>query len=311
MSIDSRTAAEKAYYRNSQRPPWKEKPPIWLSAFKGVALVLVCLAVLYPFWNIIATSLASEHEITEHGGLIPFFPKAPTLAAYQTIFAGGTVTRAMLISIGITVIGTCLNVIFTASLAYALSRPIFAGRFILTTVLLTMLFGAGIIPNFLLINALGLYDSLAALIVPGLISAFNFLVMRNFFQSIPGELLDSARVDGAGDVSIFVRIVMPLSKAVTAVVALFYAVGHWNAYFNALLYLQDQNKWPLPLVLRLYVLQGQPVGATGSNVVTDAIPSIQAIQMAVVVVALVPILLVYPFLQRYFTKGVLTGAIKG
>ena len=104
---------------------------------------------------------------------------------------------------------------------------------------------------------------------------------------------------------------MPLSKAVTAVVALFYAVGHWNAYFNALLYLQDQNKWPLPLVLRLYVLQGQPVGSTGASAVTDAIPSIQAIQMAVVVVALVPILVVYPFLQRYFTKGVLTGAIKG
>ncbi|MGZ0148591.1 carbohydrate ABC transporter permease [Kribbella sp. WER1] len=302
------TAAEKAYFRDTRRPPWMEKPPLWLSALKGIALVLVCLAVIYPFWNIIATSLASEHEITRHGGLIPFFPEAPTLAAYQTIFAGGTVTRAMLISIGITVVGTVLNVIFTASLAYALSRPIVGGRFILTTVLLTMLFGAGIIPNFLLVNALGLYDSLAALILPGLVSAFNFLVMRNFFQSIPGELLDSARVDGAGDVATFLRIVMPLSKAVTAVVALFYAVGHWNAYFNALLYLQDQNKWPLPLVLRLYVLQGQPVGNT---TVTEAIPSIQAIQMAVVVVALVPILLVYPFLQRYFTKGVLTGAIKG
>ncbi|GAA1610271.1 MULTISPECIES: carbohydrate ABC transporter permease [Kribbella] len=304
------TAAEEAYFRDSRRPPWMEKPPLWLSVLKGLALVLVCLAVIYPFWNIIATSLASEHEITLHGGLIPIFPQAPTVAAYKTIFAGGTVTRAMLISIGVTLVGTVLNVIFTASLAYALSRPIVGGRFILTTVLLTMLFGAGIIPNFLLVNALGLYDSLAALVLPGLISAFNFLVMRNFFQSVPGELLDSARVDGAGDISIFVRIVMPLSKPVTAVVALFYAVGHWNAYFNALLYLQDQNKWPLPLVLRLYVLQGQPVGNTG-NTVSEAVPSIQAIQMAVVVVALVPILLVYPFLQRYFTKGVLTGAIKG
>jgi len=296
--------------KTSQRPPWMEAPTRTGLAIKGVVIAVVCLLVLYPFVNIVATSLAGEAEITRRGGIIPLFPSEPTLAAYRTIFAGGVVSHALLVSAGITIIGTALNLVVTIALAYGLSRPIVGGRFVLTAVLFTMLFGAGIIPNFLLVKALGLYDSYAALIIPGLVSAFNFLVLRNFFQNIPAELLDSARIDGAGDLAILLRIVLPLSKAVLAVVALFYAVGHWNAFFNALLYLSDTGKWPLPLVLRLYVLQGQPVGG-GAESPGEAVASIQAVQMAVVVVALVPILCVYPFLQRYFTKGVLTGAIKG
>jgi len=296
--------------KTSQRPPWMEAPSNAGLAIKGVVIAVVCLLVLYPFVNIVATSLAGESEITRRGGIIPLFPSEPTLAAYKTIFAGGVVSHALLVSAGITVIGTALNLVVTIALAYGLSRPIVGGRFVLTAVLFTMLFGAGIIPNFLLVKALGLYDSYASLIVPGLVSAFNFLVLRNFFQNIPAELLDSARIDGAGDLAILLRIVLPLSKAVLAVVALFYAVGHWNAFFNALLYLSDTGKWPLPLVLRLYVLQGQPVGGASESP-GEAVASIQAVQMAVVVVALVPILCVYPFLQRYFTKGVLTGAIKG
>ncbi|AKU18707.1 ABC transporter permease [Luteipulveratus mongoliensis] len=287
-----------------------ERPSRIGLAFKVIALVVVCFLVIYPFLNIVATSFATEQEITRSDGVITLFPHHPTLEAYRAIFEGGVVTRALMVSIGVTVIGTALNMIFTVTMAWGLSRPIVAGRFVLTTVLLTMLFGAGIIPNFLLVKALGLYDSYAALVLPGLISAFNFLVLRNFFMNIPQELIDSARIDGAGEFSILIRIVLPLSKAVLAVVALFYAVSHWNAFFNAMLYLSDTEKWPLPLVLRLYVLQGQQVGVDSGGV-AEAVPSIQAIQMAVVVVALVPILLVYPFLQRYFTKGVLTGAIKG
>ncbi|MET9310619.1 carbohydrate ABC transporter permease [Kribbella sp. NPDC003505] len=296
--------------KTSQRPPWMEAPSKAGLAIKGAVIAVVCLLVLYPFVNIVATSLAGESEITRRGGIISLFPSEPTLAAYRTIFAGGVVSHALLVSAGITVVGTALNMVVTIALAYGLSRPIVGGRFVLTAVLFTMLFGAGIIPNFLLVKALGLYDSYASLIVPGLVSAFNFLVLRNFFQNIPAELLDSARIDGAGDLAILLRIVLPLSKAVLAVVALFYAVGHWNAFFNALLYLSDTGKWPLPLVLRLYVLQGQPVGGASESP-GEAVASIQAVQMAVVVVALVPILCVYPFLQRYFTKGVLTGAIKG
>jgi len=304
------TRVPPADIRPSTRPPWMEKDGPILMSIKVIVLVVVCLLVLYPFANIIGTSLASEAEIVRRNGLVILLPSEPTLAAYEAIFAGGVVTRAMMISIGVTVIGTAVNLVATTMLAYALSRPILGGRFILMTVLLTMLFGAGLIPNFLLVTALGLSNSYAALVLPGLISAFNFLVLRNFFQNIPDELVDAARVDGAGDVSIMLRVVLPLAKAPLAVVTLFYAVAHWNSFFNALLYL-DSSKWPLALVLRSIVLQGQPIGGEITHTVGEAVPSIQGLQSAVVVVALVPILLVYPFLQRYFTQGVLTGAIKG
>jgi putative aldouronate transport system permease protein len=187
---------------------------------------------------------------------------------------------------------------------------------LLFVVLLTFLFGPGIIPSYLLVNSLGLIDSYGSLILPTAISAFNLIVMRAFFMGIPGELIDSARIDGAGEFAVLTRIVMPLSKAVVAVVGLFYAVGYWNAFFNAMLYLNDNTKWPLQLVLRTYIVQQQalPSGAGGVTAspglgLTPA-PSL-AIKMAIVVLAVVPVLLVYPFIQKHFTKGVIIGAVKG
>jgi putative aldouronate transport system permease protein len=171
-----------------------------------------------------------------------------------------------------------------------------------------MLFNAGIIPNFLLVKNLGMYNTYASLVMPTLMSAFNLVVLRAFFMNLPTELLDAARVDGAGDLRTLVSIVLPLSKAVIAVVSLFYAVTYWNAFFNALLYLGDSDKWPLPMVLRSYVLQGQSLSGAAAG---ETVAPQEAVQMAVLVIAVVPILLVYPFLQRYFTKGVLTGAVKG
>ena len=149
------------------------------------------------------------------------------------------------------------------------------------------------------------------MILPTALSAFNLVIMRGFFMGLPTELYDGARIDGAGEFRILGQIVVPLSKAVIAVVGLFYAVGYWNAWFNALLYLNDSHKWPLQLVLRTYVLQGQSLGDSSAAASGEAPPPQQAVQAAVVIVALVPILLVYPFLQRHFTKGVLTGAVKG
>ncbi len=173
-----------------------------------------------------------------------------------------------------------------------------------------MFFSAGIIPNFMLIKYLGLLDSTWSLIIPGLISAFNMIVIRNFFQGLPEELIEAARIDGAGEWRIFLQIVLPLSKPVLAVMGLFYAVGYWNTYFNALLYINDSEKWPIQVVLQQYVLAG--VAIPGAVVSPDAPPPPGVtLQMAVIVLATVPILIVYPFLQRYFTSGVLTGAIKG
>jgi ABC-type glycerol-3-phosphate transport system permease component len=216
-----------------------------------------------------------------------------------------------MVSAGVTVIGSLLATTVTVLLAYGLSRRgSFGHRAMLTVVLLTFLFHPGIIPQYLTVRSLGLLDSYAALILPTALSAFNVIIMRGFFMGLPAELYDSARIDGAGEFRILAQIVVPLSKAVIAVVGLFYAVGFWNAWFNALLYLNDSHRWPLQLLLRTYVLQGQSLGDSAAAS-ADVPPPQQAVQAAVVMVALVPILLVYPFLQRHFTKGVLTGAVKG
>lgn len=290
------------------RPVWMEKPGPIEQAVKVAALVVVVLLVVYPFWTVIATSLADQADIARQGGLV-LWPTRPSFDAYRILLNGGVVTDALVISIGITVVGTLANLVMTISFAYALSRPTVVGhKPMLLIALFTMLFSAGIIPNFLLVKSLGMQNSYAALIVPGLISAFNLVVMRNFFMAIPEELVDSARIDGAGDLRILWTITLPLSKAVIAVIGLFYAVEHWNSFFGAMIYLNDTAKWPLSLVLRAYVLQGQEATADQT---LESLPPDQSVQMAVVVLALVPILIVYPFLQKYFAKGVLTGAVKG
>lgn len=308
----ARTAAPKSppapVRKSDGRPPWMERPTRIGQTAKAVAVVVVVLAVAYPLVGVIGTSFASQTDIIKSSGLV-LWPDHPTLDAYRTIFTGGVVSRALIVSVGITVFGTLASLLVTVGMAYGLSRREVTGsRFILMTALFTMLFNAGIIPNFLLVKGLGLYDTYAALVMPTLVSAFNLVVLRSFFMNLPEELYDAAKVDGAGDFRILVRVVLPLSKAVLAVISLFYAVTYWNAFFNSLLYLNDSDKWPLPMVLRTYVLQGQSLDSASAG---EVLAPQQAVQMAVLVIAVVPILCVYPFLQRYFTKGVLTGAIKG
>ncbi|OON80168.1 carbohydrate ABC transporter permease [Streptomyces tsukubensis] len=285
-----------------------EKPTRLGLGAKGLVLTLVVAAVVYPLLGVIGTSFASQSDIIESTGLV-LWPTHPSLEAYRTIFTGGVVTRALLVSIGVTVFGTLASLLVTIGMAYGLSRRgVVGSRFILMTALFTMLFNPGVIPNFLLINELGLYNTFAALVMPTLVSAFNLVVLRSFFMNLPDDLYDAAKVDGAGDFRTLVRIALPLSKAVIAVISLFYAVTYWNAFFNAMLYLGDNDKWPLPMVLRTFVLQGQSLDSASAG---EAVAPVQSVQMAVLVVAVVPILCVYPFLQRYFTKGVLTGAVKG
>ena len=294
-----------------ERPPWMERETPVEKAIKFIVLAIIAVLVIYPFITVIATSLATQEEITRKGGLIVLWPEQPSLGAYKSIFSGGIVTRATMVSIGITTVGTLLSLVTTTAMAYALSRPIIFGRAILMMVLFTLLFAPGIIPNYLVVKQLGLLNTYAALILPVMISAFNLVVMRQFFMGIPQELIDSARIDGASDFKILTHIVIPLSGAVIAVVALFYAVAYWNAFFNAMLYLNNNSMWPLQLVLRNYVVQGSPIPGSASPGDEAGLPPAEAMHMAVLVVALVPILLLYPFLQRYFTRGVLSGAIKG
>jgi ABC-type glycerol-3-phosphate transport system permease component len=287
-----------------------ERPSLAGRAVKILTLLVIVIVMVFPFLYVLSMSLSSQRDL--QGANISFLSIHPTLGAYRTILQGGIVTRALSVSVGITVVGTLVCMIMTTTLAYGQSRTsqVPGTKFVLILVLATLLFNAAIIPNYLLIRYLGLLNTYASLIVPGMISAFNLIVVRQFFMNIPGELTDAAMIDGATPFQIFWKIILPLSKAVLAVVALFYGVALWSDYFTALLYLNDTAKWPIQLVLRLYVLQGQNLtGAT--QVGAEPLPPSLAIQMAVVIIATVPILVVYPFLQRYFTKGVLTGAIKG
>jgi putative aldouronate transport system permease protein len=288
-------------------PVWLERPSLPVRVLKALVIAFIVLVMLYPFAYVVLGSFETSHS-HRVGTLLP---SQLSLDAYSSILSGGVVTRALLVSIGVTLVGTALSVFFTATLAYGLSRTrdVPGTKSMLYLVLFTMFFAAGIIPNYLLVKSLGLIDSYWSLILPGLISAFNMVVMRNFFMQLPRELFDAARIDGAGEWRIFVSLVLPLSKAVIAVIALFYAVGYWNAFFNAILYLNDSTKWPIQLVLNQYVLRGSALQQIQNP--EAPVPPAEAVQMAVVVLATVPILIVYPFLQRYFTKGVLTGAIKG
>ena len=287
-------------------------PSMPMRIFKGIVLLLACLLVLVPFVGIVSTSLASREAVTAAGGFL-LIPDGIHWDAYRAVLSGGVVTRALLVSVGVTLAGTFVSLACTTMLAYALSARTgtFGQRPMLMLVLLALLFGPGMIPSYLVVRELGLMDSYWALILPGAVAAFNVIIVRSFFLALPQELLDSARIDGASEFTIFRKIVLPLSKAALAVIGLFYAVGYWNAFFNALLYINDNTMWPLQLVLRSYVVDGASLGSGELSSMGDVFPPQQSIQMAILVISVVPILLVYPFLQKHFAKGVLTGAVKG
>jgi putative aldouronate transport system permease protein len=293
----------------SAAPFWRERASIPSQIIKAAVLLAVVIVMLFPFVYVLSVSLSSERDL--QGANVALIPPHPTLLAYQTILQGGVVINALVISMGVTVIGTLACMVMTTTLAYGLSRTsdVPGTRLVLFLVLGTLLFNAGIIPNYLLVRYLGMLNTYQSLIVPGLISAFNLVVVRQFFMNIPADLIDAAMMDGANPFQIFWQIILPLSKAVLAVVALFYGVALWSDYFHPLLYLNNTAMWPIPLVLRLYVLQGQAL--SGAVQVGQPLPPATTVQMAVVILATLPILVVYPFLQRYFTQGVLAGAIKG
>lgn len=304
------TVRSQSRRRRSARPAWEEPPHPLGQAAKGVVLTAVVLAVLIPMWVVLVTSLADRQTINETGGLV-VIPREIDFSAYVTIFSGGLVTRALWISTVITVVGTAVSLTLTVLAAYGLSRPgSVLHRGLLFYFLLTFLIYPGLVPSYLVVTGLGLKNSIWSLILPTAVSVFNLVVIRAFFQNIPQELLDSARIDGAGEFRILARIVLPLSKAVIAVVGLFYAVGYWNVWFNALLYIDENDKFPIQRVLQSFIFAGQTPNTSGGTVGVTMPPTL-AIKMAVVVVTVAPIVVVYPFVQRHFVKGVILGAIKG
>ncbi|WP_248962804.1 carbohydrate ABC transporter permease [Sphaerisporangium perillae] len=292
------------------RPVWLGRPKPVAIALKALALVLISGVVIFPFLVVISTSLATKAEIDANGGYV-LWPTHVSFDAYRQIFDGTQVSRSIVISVGVTVAGTAFSLFCTVLAAYGLSRrgSLFQ-RGLLTFVLVTLLFGPGMIPVYLMVKQLGMLNTYWALIIPGAVSAFNIVIIRGFIQGIPQELFDAARMDGAGEWRILWSIVLPLSKAVIAVVGLFLAVGYWNNYFGPLLYLNDSQMWPLQLVMRSFVLENH-ISSNATQIPGQIRPPAQSIQMALVVIATVPILCVYPFLTRHMSKGMLTGAIKG
>lgn len=288
-------------------PAWMGRPTPAVRAAKAVALTVVVALVVFPLWTVLATSLAGQQDVIANGGWV-VWPEEFSFESYAEILRGGIISRALLVSAGVTVVGTALSLVCTIGLAYTLSRPkVYGGKPMLLLVLFTFLFPPGMVPLFLVVQGAGLFDSYAALVLPFLVNVFNLVVMRGFFQSIPPELIDAARIDGAGELGILRLVVLPLSKAVIAVIGLFYAVAYWNRFFEAIIYFNDQGKWPIGTVLRQYVTGGASLAETSGELATAA-P--QSVQMAVVMLATLPIVCVYPFLQRYFVKGVVTGALK-
>ncbi len=296
------------------RPIWQRDQSWWFKLARTAVLLICALAVLLPVLYIVGLSLAPASQVDNPSFV---FPTRLTLAAYSDLFTAPLVVHALYNSALITGIGSALSVAIVTLMAYGLSVKGVPGRkALLFLVLASLLFPPGIIPSYLLIVHLDLLGSVFAVILFSAMNAFNLIVIRNFFLNIPPELMEAAEVDGAGHWRLFRSIVLPMSKPVIAVIGLFTAVGYYDSYFNALLFLPNASQWPIQLIINQYVIQGTGVsrsalGFTSPGQLRIPLPPAQTIDMAIVIISVLPVVLIYPFFQRYFTKGVLTGAIKG
>lgn len=275
-----------------------------------VVLGLIALSTVLPFLYVLAGSFATEKELTEKAFFI--IPSVWSINAYKYAIKTANILRGLRNSILLTAMGTFMCMLFSLTFAYPLSKTHFRGRnWIMNLVIVTMLFSGGMIPSYIVIQSYGLLDSWWALILPGLISPFNMIIIKKFFSGLPVELDEASYMDGANDLQIFLKVALPLSKPVIASISLFYGVGFWNDYFNAMIYLQDANKFPIQIQLRSIILQTSKISDTLLDYDMFGTPPDKAVKMACTVIATVPILCIYPFVQKYFTKGVMVGAVKG
>ncbi|WP_079914408.1 carbohydrate ABC transporter permease [Paenibacillus sp. 32352] len=285
----------------------------WFEAFVYALLAAVTVVVLYPLVFVLSASISNPENVLN--GEMWLWPKDLSFVGYQKVLENQDLLRSYLNTIIYTAAGTSINLVMTIMAAYPLSQRSFYGRNVITAMLVfTMFFSGGLIPSYMLVKQLGMLNSMWGLIIPGAVSVWNIIIMRTFFQSsIPGEILEAASIDGCSDWKTLWRIVLPLSMPIMAVMVLFYAVGHWNAYFNAMIYLTDRSLYPLQLLLREILVQGEMehMVNVGDSSHAKTIMDQEAVKYAVVVVANLPILLLYPFLQKYFVKGIMIGALKG
>ncbi|CAG7625050.1 carbohydrate ABC transporter permease [Paenibacillus allorhizosphaerae] len=276
-------------------------------------LVLITIIVLYPLLFVLSASVSDPSVVVK--GQLWLWPKGFNLAGYERVFQNNDIVTGYGNTILYTVVGTAINVVLTICAAYPLSRKDFRGRHVITALItFTLFFSGGLIPTYLLVKKLGMLGTIWALVIPNAVAVWNIIIMRTFFQtSIPYEVQESAAIDGCSNFRILLSIVLPLSMPIIAVMVLFYAVGHWNAFFNALIYLNDRSQYPLQLILREILLQGQMQAMIdmADDSLAKKLMEVEGIKYAVVVIANLPVLVLYPFLQKYFVKGMMIGALKG
>ena len=280
----------------------------------GILLGLIVIVTMYPLIYVISCSISAPAAVLT--GEVIFLPVRPTLMSYQKLFQEGTLNRGLFNSIFYTVVGTLINLILTTTGAYALSEKKLAGRSVITKLIMfTMMFSGGLVPTYLVVKQFHMINTVWSLLIPNAIGVTNFMIMKNTFEfSIPVELKEAAQVEGASQTRIFLSIVLPLSKAIIAVMFMYYCVGHWNEYFNALLYITKEELQPLQVVLRRILISNEinqmiSDGATMQSM--DRMALGEGMRYAVIVVSSIPMIMLYPFFQRYFTKGVMVGAVKG
>ncbi|MNH94916.1 L-arabinose transport system permease protein AraQ [compost metagenome] len=282
------------------------------NAINYTLLTIVALATLLPFIYVIIVSFTDPTEYLTKS--LVLIPEKWSLSAYEFIFSTNAFVNAMGVSGFLAIFGTILSLIVTSALAYALSRKRLKGKkLFLVGILLTMLFNPGMIPNYLLVDSLGLMDTVWALILPALTSAWYVFLMKNFYQEIPDELEEAAKIDGCSDIGVFIRIMLPVSVSALASFGLFYAVGYWNTYFSGVLYINRDTLRPLQVLLQMMLVSASQMADPSVAAMLESERTVppQVIKMAAVVISSLPIVMVYPFLQKYFVKGMMVGSVKG
>ena len=274
------------------------------------AITLLILICLYPIWYVACASITDPAIVAASKGIL-LWPQNLTFDAYKDVFKDAEIWSGYANTLLYTVIGTVLNVVLTAMLAYALAhRDMLFKKTLTMFVTFTMFFNGGMIPTYLVIRNMGLLDTRFAAMLPGMVSVFNFMVMRTQYESIPEALEESAKLDGANYWTIFTRIILPLSGSTLAVMVLFYGVTHWNSWFNEMLYMPNNRTiWPLALITREIIVASSSAAVSEGGVMTQE--KADAIKYATIIVSTLPILCLYPFLQKYFVKGVMVGSVKG
>ncbi len=284
----------------------KTKEHVIIDVIVYTVLSIVSICAIIPFLHIIAAAFSTPEGLVKSSFLL--FPTDFSFEAMKYVLTTNTYTKAMGVSVLITVLGTFLSMLLTTMFAYPLAQRELKGRtIIMSFIVVTMVFNPGLVPTFLNVKNMGLYDSPLAMILPGVIITYNMILVKNYYQSMPEALRESAKIDGANDFMIYIRIILPLAKPVLATVTLFYAVGYWNSYVAAMLYIDDLNWWPIQYVLRNLIFMAQGEGAEGLASIVDP----ESLKSATILMSTIPILCVYPVLQQHFVKGLMMGSVKG